>query len=134
MAGINIAALWEKKSPNGEVYYEGSLGGAIMRIYSNKYKTLDKHPDLVVYLSERPKGGQEHSSPLKAKVTPVGPVQPARGVVRKAIPNAAPNATRRPAEPNAYQKAMFDAPRDFNDIPWPEGPDDHDSDPNSDFA
>jgi hypothetical protein len=122
MAGIRIAGLWEKQGANNQVYYEGSFGGAIMRIYSNSYKTEAKHPDLVVYLSEKPKEGQRKASPaFKAKVTPSA--APAargvvKGVVRKAIPNSAPNATRRPA---------VEEPPDFNDIPWPEGPDDHDS-------
>lgn len=55
MAGIRIAGVWEKKNPQGKVYYEGTWGNAILRIYGNDYKKTERDPDCVVYLSEKPK-------------------------------------------------------------------------------
>ena len=121
MAGLRICGLWEKKGPNGDVYYEGSFGGTVMRIYANKYKEKDVQPDLVVYLSERPK---EKDGPTRApptafqnrpRVTP-NPVAPPKGIVKKAVPNMAPNA-----RPSGYGPP----PDDFQSEPWPEGPEDH---------
>ena len=116
MAGIRIAGLWEQKTPQGKLFYQGTWGNAVIRDYQNDYKKAEKDPDLVVCLSEKPK---EQRSIPKPRVAP----NQEKGVVIKAAvkapphQNHAPNATRRPIE----------TPEDFFNEPWPDGPDDSDS-------
>lgn len=115
MAGLRICGLWEKKSPNGDVYYEGSFGGTVMRIYANKYKEKDTQPDLVVYLSERPKekdGRTPQPFQNRPRVTP-NPVPPPKGIANEAVPNKAPNERSL----GVYGRPP---PDDFHSEPWPE--------------
>lgn len=55
MAGIRMTGFWAKTSPDGKVYHEGTLGGAVVRLFLNDYKKTDKDPDVVMYLSAKPK-------------------------------------------------------------------------------
>lgn len=52
---IKLMGLWEKKDQSGNTYFTGSLGGAKVLIFKNKYKTEEKHPDWVVNLDEKKK-------------------------------------------------------------------------------
>ncbi len=87
MAGIRIAGLWEKKSDKGVVYYEGSWGNAMVRVYNNDYKKGPNDPDVVVYLSEKPKDGKRPGGPPQSKA-PFG--KPSSGPTPKPGPSVPP--------------------------------------------
>lgn len=108
MAGIRVCGLWEKTAPNGEVYYEGSWGGAIVRVYSNKYKTQDKQPDCVVYLSEKRDDKRAPAPQAKA------PFQK---------PRPAPEVKSQGYVPAPTTKYAGSVPPEENSPPWPEGDD-----------
>lgn len=103
MAGVNLGGLWEKKAANGDVYYEGNFGFAIIRVYNNKYKKAEKDPDCVMYISERPKAGAQQGvrpgPPFKPKVTP--------------RPQAPQRTTERP-QIDTESKGFAD-----EELPWP---------------
>lgn len=102
MAGIRLAGVWEKTAPNGEVYFEGPLGGALVRVYQNKYKRSDKDPDCVIYLSEKPKDNKRNQTPnTPAKTAMFG----------KGTPPPAP-AKPRVAPPQS--------PPSQDEVPWPD--------------
>ncbi len=107
MAGIRLGGVWQKTNPQGEIYYEGSLGPTILRIYSNKYKRTEKDPDCVVYISEKPKEGQRKGPPQQ------GPAKSGGVAFGAKAPQGPPPAKR------------YDPPveSDPNDVPWPEAGD-----------
>lgn len=51
---IELAALWETTSANGDVYWSGSLGtGGKLLVFKNKHKSQDNHPDYVMFLANK---------------------------------------------------------------------------------
>lgn len=70
-SGVSLTGLWIKKSQDGKTYMEGSLGGAVIRVYKNDYKKDAKHPDYKIYLSaKQPKqpyqGPRTQSAPQRS--------------------------------------------------------------------
>jgi hypothetical protein len=59
---IKIGALWEKVDKNGNPYFIGKFGDATLMIYSNGYKTEDKHPDKIVYIAEDRRSKEKNAS------------------------------------------------------------------------
>lgn len=49
---IEISGLWTHQSKNGSLYMAGYMGNASILIFKNKFKSLDKHPDYVLYIRE----------------------------------------------------------------------------------
>lgn len=60
MAGIRLAGLWKKTSRDGKEYFEGTLGGGLVRFYFSDRKTSENSPDAALYVVEKsqPQGGQ----------------------------------------------------------------------------
>jgi len=52
---IKLTGLWKNQLEDGTEFLTGTLGSARISIWPNGYKTEDKHPDLNMYLEERPK-------------------------------------------------------------------------------
>lgn len=109
MAGIRLTGLWEKTAENGEVYYEGTWGGTILRVYTNKYKRDQKDPDCVVYLSEK----KEVKTPYKAKPdVQQKPFQAAQTGPKPSFANSPPRKSQHP------QSGQWGKPAD-DEAPWP---------------
>lgn len=49
---IEIAALWENEGKDG-TYFSGSLNGAKLLVFKNKFKEKDSHPDWKVYVAPK---------------------------------------------------------------------------------
>lgn len=50
---IKLTGLWYNTDKNGEGYYSGTLGGAKVFIFPNKFKEEgSKQPDMNVFISE----------------------------------------------------------------------------------
>ncbi len=62
MEKIALAGLWKNESRDGKTtYYSGVLGSeGKLLLFSNKRKTSDKAPDLILYLA--PKQKPEHNN------------------------------------------------------------------------
>jgi len=53
---LKLAGLWRKEGKDGEPFYSGKLGyGVNVLLFKNRYKKVDKDPDLVLYLAEAEK-------------------------------------------------------------------------------
>lgn len=113
MAGIRIAGIWEKQGQNGEVYYEGTWGNTIIRVYSNKYKTTEKHPDCVIYLSEKKDMGAR--APKQNQSAP--PRQPSTAPFQRSRP---PETFGQPNTPAPTTKYAGTVPPNENQAPWPD--------------
>lgn len=107
-SGIRISGLWQKETAQGVVFYEGNWGNATIRVYQNSYKKSDKDPDCIVYLSETPKEERRTAGPPKVSGPPF---QKKSGI------------TPRPTQSKTF--VDHTAPKDS--APWPDGPNDHDS-------
>lgn len=51
---IELTGLWKSKTKSGKVMLSGYLGNARMRIFKNSYKTEEKHPDYIAYVTNPP--------------------------------------------------------------------------------
>ena len=49
---IEIAAVWQNQSKNGETYFSGYFGRSRLLIFKNKSKQADNHPDWRIYITE----------------------------------------------------------------------------------
>ena len=45
-----LGALWQRTSAKGD-YFTGTINGAKVVIFANRFKTEEKHPDWIVYKS-----------------------------------------------------------------------------------
>ena len=52
---IKLGGLWENESKDGKKYFSGSLGGAKILIFPNKFKEQDNQPDYQMYVAEKQK-------------------------------------------------------------------------------
>lgn len=60
---IKLGALWEKKMQNGQQMFTGNFDINVV-VFPNKHKTTDKHPDMIAYLSVKPKPKPEDDIPF----------------------------------------------------------------------
>lgn len=55
---LQLGGLWVNDSKNGNKYMSGYLGNLKIMVFRNNYKTEDKHPDYVMYLTEKPRNNE----------------------------------------------------------------------------
>ena len=59
-----IGALWERTSKGGKTYWSGTIDGVgKVVVFTNSYKTEDKHPTHIVYRSEDRQQAQQAEAP-----------------------------------------------------------------------
>ena len=51
---IQLCGLWRKKGKNGVEFLKGTLGGAMILMFPNKFKSEDSHPDFRLYIGRKP--------------------------------------------------------------------------------
>lgn len=50
---LQLGGLWVNESQSGTKYMTGYLGNLKIMVFRNNFKTEDKHPDYVMYLTEK---------------------------------------------------------------------------------
>lgn len=50
---IELTALWQNNTKNGEIYYSGYLGATKVLVFANKFKKGPKDPSHRVYLTKK---------------------------------------------------------------------------------
>lgn len=111
MSGVRLMGFWAKQSQDGKDYHEGTLGGAQVRLFVNEYKKSEKDPDVIMYISARPKEGERRAPPPK----PNAPSRP-KITPRPQPQNAAPQKT-------AYMDHTIPQPGWDPEDPGPSDPD-----------
>jgi hypothetical protein len=49
---VQLTGLWINKSQkDGSIYFTGYMGSARVRVFKNKYKKNENHPDYVLYVT-----------------------------------------------------------------------------------
>jgi hypothetical protein len=51
---LKLTSLWKNKTADGKEFLTGRLGNLNISIWNNNYKKEDKHPDMIMYVSEPP--------------------------------------------------------------------------------
>lgn len=51
---LQKGGLWAGRTQSGEIYFSGYDGNLKLLIFKNKFKTEDKHPDYVMYVTKKP--------------------------------------------------------------------------------
>lgn len=64
-AMIQLGGLWEQTDKNGNTYFSGSMGQGRLVMFKNSFKKENKHPDYVLYITEKTK----KEAPIKAEST-----------------------------------------------------------------
>lgn len=59
---VKVGALWQNEK-DGEMYFTGALGDARLVVLPNGYKQTEKHPDYIVYVTNRQKREEQQSQP-----------------------------------------------------------------------
>ena len=70
-----IGALWERTSKGGKTYWSGTIDGVgKVVVFTNSYKTEDKHPTHIVYRSEDRQQAQQAEAPRAPQTSASVPV------------------------------------------------------------
>lgn len=59
---LQLGGLWVNESKSGTKYMTGYLGNLKIMVFRNNYKSEDKHPDYVMYLTEKPRATEGEKS------------------------------------------------------------------------
>jgi len=52
---VKIGALWKNTDKDGNEYFSGTMGDATLLVFKNNHKSEDKHPDYIVYVTQKKK-------------------------------------------------------------------------------
>lgn len=52
---VELAGLWASTDKNGNMFFSGSLNGARILIFENKFRESEKHPSHKIYITKRDK-------------------------------------------------------------------------------
>lgn len=70
---VQLLALWENQSKNGDTYLSGTLGRNKVLGFKNRYKETDRQPDWILYLQERPEEERQHQNSRPSSGVSDGP-------------------------------------------------------------
>lgn len=124
MSGIRIMGFHAKKSADGKEYHEGFLGGALVRLFVNEYRKSDKDPDVIMYMSQRPRDDARPQAPPQqrqgaGKITP----RPQQVVIPHRITPGTQAAIPTKQEYVDHTQGGYGVDPQSQDVPWPDSDD-----------